>query len=134
MRNVRVLATGSNVVFGCRIASMLLSACAAGSISVSAWLVGTMRLPLRTSKGSPVISRKRRNAMLTVGCDCPSRLAARDTLDSVRSVCSTRIMCESMLSLDIVRLDLWRGGHLVVRRGPVSSQYTDGYCDGQRRA
>jgi len=39
-----------------------------------------------------------------------------------------------MLSLDIVRLDLWRGGHLVVRRGPVSSQYTDGYCDGQRRA
>ncbi|BBU31797.1 hypothetical protein BTHE68_55310 [Burkholderia sp. THE68] len=51
--------------------------------------------------------------MLTVGCDCPSRLAARDTLDSVRSVCSTRIMCESMLSLDIVRLDLWRGGHLV---------------------
>jgi hypothetical protein len=89
MRKVRFVVAGSKVVVGCRMAAMLLNACAAGSIKVSAWLVGTIRLPLRTSSGSPVISRSLRSATLTVSCDCPSKVAVRDTLDSVSSVCNT---------------------------------------------
>src|SRR5690606_32759536 len=40
--------------------------------------------------GSFVMPRRRRSELLTAGCERPSRTAARDTLCSVSSTCSTR--------------------------------------------
>ena len=53
--------------------------------------VGTMPEPERTSSGSPDSSRSRLRAAETAGWYIPNRMAARETLRSVNTVCRTRI-------------------------------------------
>src|SRR5690606_7146481 len=60
--------------------------------------VGTMPAPERTSQGSPASSRRRLSAALTAGWYMPSFRAARETLRSVSTMCSTRMRCRSILS------------------------------------
>ena len=71
---------------------------AAGSTMRSAASVGTMPAPERTSSGSPDSSRSRLSAADTAGWYMPSRMAARDTLRSVNTVCNTLIKWRSILS------------------------------------
>lgn len=71
---------------------------ALGSIRLAPNAVGTMALPLRINSSSPVRPRRRRSAPLTAGWVEPRRMAARDTFDSVSTVCRNRMRCRSMES------------------------------------
>ena len=65
----------------------------------SAASVGAMPWPERTSSGSPVSARSRFSWALTAGCVLCRRIAARETLRSVITVCKTFTRWRSMLAM-----------------------------------
>ena len=70
--------------------SISRSAFCVGSSRRRPYSVGTMPDLPRTSRGSPVMSRRRLSAALMAGCDWLSLTAARVTLRSISKVCKTR--------------------------------------------
>ena len=66
--------------------------------------LATICAPLRTSSGSPKISRNRLRLALAEGWLCASKSAVREALPEVKSICNTRRRRTSKLCSELSRI------------------------------